>query len=210
MSCLQERLGGLRALTNVFSEANGEVVENAVSAVNALGPLDRCADVPLLRAVVRPPEDPSTLARVLELRHRLADSRARFNAGRWKEAIKTAPGLVTEVRAAGYQPLVAETLTLFGTMSFKSNDTKTAEQALTEAFWAADASRHDEVRAEAAAEPGLRRRLSGRERRRCPALGSDHRRSGAAEAWGRTSCSRLGSSTTSAASTICRGRRRRS
>ena len=60
MSCLQERLGGLRALTDVFSEANGDVVENAVSAANALGSLDRCADVPLLRSVVRPPEDPAT------------------------------------------------------------------------------------------------------------------------------------------------------
>ena len=45
MSCLQERLGGLRALTDVFSDANGEVVENAVSAANALASLDRCADV---------------------------------------------------------------------------------------------------------------------------------------------------------------------
>src|SRR6185437_14158091 len=35
MSCLQERLAGFRALTDVFSEATGEVVENAVSAVNA-------------------------------------------------------------------------------------------------------------------------------------------------------------------------------
>src|SRR3982751_1733480 len=43
MSCLQERLGGLRALTDVFTEANGEVVENAVSAANALPPLARCA-----------------------------------------------------------------------------------------------------------------------------------------------------------------------
>ncbi len=60
MSCLQERLGGLRALTDVFSEANGDVVENAVSAANALGSLDRCADVPLLRSIVRPPEDPAT------------------------------------------------------------------------------------------------------------------------------------------------------
>ena len=63
MTCLQERLGGLRALTDVFSEANGQVVENAVSAANNLGSLDRCADVPLLRSVVRPPEDPATRAR---------------------------------------------------------------------------------------------------------------------------------------------------
>jgi serine/threonine protein kinase len=151
MTCLTERLGGLRALTDVFSDANGEVVENAVSAVNALGTLDRCADVPLLRAVVRPPEELSTGARVAELRARLADLKARFDAGRWKEAIKDAPGLIAEVRAAGYQPLLAETLALSGMMSFKANDTKVAEQALTEAFWAADASRHDEVRAETAA-----------------------------------------------------------
>jgi serine/threonine protein kinase/tetratricopeptide (TPR) repeat protein len=150
MSCLQERLGGLRALTNVFSDANGEVVENAVSAVNSLGSLDRCADVPLLRAVVRPPEDPNTRALVADLRHQLADLRARFNAGRWKEAMKSAPRLVAEARAVGYQPLVAETLALHGTILFKSNDTKAAEAALTEAFWAADASRHDEVRAEVA------------------------------------------------------------
>jgi serine/threonine-protein kinase len=45
MSCLQERLGGMRALTDLFTEASGDVVENAVSAVNALGSLDRCADV---------------------------------------------------------------------------------------------------------------------------------------------------------------------
>ena len=45
MACLHERLGGLRALTDVFTEANGGVVENAVSAANALGSLDRCADV---------------------------------------------------------------------------------------------------------------------------------------------------------------------
>jgi hypothetical protein len=45
MTCLNERLGGLRALTDVFAEANGEVVGNAVSASNALASLDRCADV---------------------------------------------------------------------------------------------------------------------------------------------------------------------
>ena len=63
----------MRALTDVFGEANGEVVENAVSASNALASLDRCADVPLLRAVVRPPEDAATRRKVDELRKRLAD-----------------------------------------------------------------------------------------------------------------------------------------
>jgi eukaryotic-like serine/threonine-protein kinase len=155
MSCLQERLGGLRALTNVFIEADGDVVENAVSATNALASLDRCADVPLLRAVIRPPEDPATRARVAELRKRLAGLKARFDAGRWKESLKNAPALVAEARAVGYQPLVAESLSLMGMMLAKGNDSKQAseqaERTLIEAFSVADASRHDEVRAEAAA-----------------------------------------------------------
>ena len=151
MTCLQERLGGLRALTDVFAEANGEVVENAVSAANALGTLDRCADVPLLRAVVRPPEDAATRARVADLRDKLAAQKARFDAGQWKEARQSVPPLVAEVRTVAYQPLVAETLSLLGMVCLKSDDAVGAESAYLEAFFTADASRHDEVRADVAA-----------------------------------------------------------
>jgi serine/threonine protein kinase len=148
MSCLQERLGGLRALTDVFSEATGEVVENAVGAANNLGSLDRCADVPLLRSVVRPPEDPATQARVADLRHQLAGMKALFDSGRYREGLKDLPRLLENARALGYQPLVAETLAMLGTMYHKSNDSRAAERALVESYLAADASRHDEVRAE--------------------------------------------------------------
>ena len=148
MSCLQERLGGLRALTDVFSEATGEVVENAVGAANNLGSLDRCADVPLLRSVVRPPEDPGTQARVADLRHQLAGMKALFDSGRYREGLKDLPRLLENARALGYQPLVAETLAMLGTMYHKSNDSRAAERALVESYLAADASRHDEVRAE--------------------------------------------------------------
>ena len=147
MSCLQERLGAAR-LTNVFNDANGDVVENAVNATNALATLDRCADVPLLRAVIRPPEDAATREKVANLRRRLADLKAQFDAGQWKEALKNAPKLVAEARVVGYQPLTAESLALMGTMLAKNNDSLHAEQTLVEAFSVADASRHDEVRAE--------------------------------------------------------------
>jgi len=150
MSCLQERLGGLRALTNVFDDANGDVVENAVNATNALATLDRCADVPLLRAVIRPPEDPATRAKVADLRRRLANLKARFDAGKWKQALGDAPGLVAATRASAYQPLVAESLNLMGNIFIKANNPQAAEKTLIEAYWMADASRHDEVRAEAA------------------------------------------------------------
>src|SRR5262249_42930754 len=151
MSCLQERLGGLRALTHVFSEANGEVVENAVSAANALGPLDRCADVPLLRAVVSPPEDPSTRARVESLRRRLAYLKARFDAGRWRDGLKDGTELAQEARSLGYRPLIAETLNVVGLDRLRLTEPLEGAQALEEAFWQADASRDDDVRADAAA-----------------------------------------------------------
>ena len=160
MSCLDERLGGLRALTDVFSEANGEVVENAVSASNALASLDRCADVPLLRAVVRPPEDAATRQKVDELRKQLADVKARFDAGRYREALMHAPSLIDRARAIGYEPLLAEALALLGTIHYKANASKAAEDALVEAFRVADSARHDEVRAEVADRPRLRCRLS--------------------------------------------------
>jgi serine/threonine protein kinase/tetratricopeptide (TPR) repeat protein len=150
MSCLQERLGGLRALTQVFSEATGEVVENAVSAANALGTLERCADVPLLRSVVRPPEERATRARVDDLRRRLDDLKARIDAGRWTDGVQNAMALADEARAIGYQPLVAEVLSVLGTLHLWRTEAVEGERALEEAVWRADAARHDEVRADAA------------------------------------------------------------
>jgi serine/threonine protein kinase/tetratricopeptide (TPR) repeat protein len=149
--CLQERLGGLRALTDVFADANGEVVENAVSAANNLSSLDRCADIPLLRAVVRPPEDPGTRVQVEQLRKRLTELKARLDAGRFKEAAAKVPGLVTEARNVGYQPLTAEALALAGNISTRSEDAAAAEKAFVESYFISESSRHDEVRAEDAA-----------------------------------------------------------
>ena len=151
MACLDERLGGLRALTDVFSEANGEVVENAVSAANALASLDRCADVALLRAVVRPAEDQKTRAKVDALRKRLAELKARFDAGRWNEVRAVGPSLANEISATGYYPLLAESRAIMGLLFIKTNRAPDARENLMEAYWAAEASRHDEVRAEVAA-----------------------------------------------------------
>jgi tetratricopeptide (TPR) repeat protein/tRNA A-37 threonylcarbamoyl transferase component Bud32 len=147
MACLQERLDGLRALTRVFSEARGEVVENSVSATNALATLARCADVPLLRQVERLPEDPDVRARIAALRARLADLKAGYDAGRWRESLTASTALAAEARQVGFQPLIAEALELVGNIRIKSGEGPAASAALEEAFWQADASRDDEVRA---------------------------------------------------------------
>jgi tetratricopeptide (TPR) repeat protein len=149
-TCLQERLSGFHALTDVFVDATGDVVENAVSATNALATLDRCADIPTLRAVIRPPQNPEVVGKVTTLRHLLAATKARFDAGQWKETLKAAPVLVAQARSLGYQPLLAEVLAFVGDAYLKAGNIQAAEKALTEAYRVADASRHDEVRATAA------------------------------------------------------------
>ena len=97
-----------------------------------------------------PPADADTRRKVDELRNRLSDVKARFDAGKWREALTESPRLVDGARALKYQPLLAETLALHGFMLSRSNNSNrdAAEEALVESFWAADASRHDEVRAQ--------------------------------------------------------------
>jgi serine/threonine protein kinase/tetratricopeptide (TPR) repeat protein len=150
MSCLNERLNGMRALAQVFETANDEVVENAVSASGALSGLDRCADVNTLRAVIKPPEDQATRAKVDDLRQRMADVKAEFDAGRWKAALNQIEPLVARARALGYRPVLAEALSLEGVMYTKSSNAVAAERSDVEAYRTADACRSDEVRAEVA------------------------------------------------------------
>jgi eukaryotic-like serine/threonine-protein kinase len=100
---------------------------------------------------VRPPEDVETRARVDNLRRRVAELKARFDAGRWSEVMKAASPLVVSVRAIKYEPLLAESLALLGNVFLKLNRSQNAEDALIEAYMWADSSRHDEVRAEVAA-----------------------------------------------------------
>jgi tetratricopeptide (TPR) repeat protein len=103
-----------------------------------------------LRAVVMPPEDATTRAKVETLRKRLAEVKARFTSGGYREALRVTPSLVSEARTANYEPLIAEALDLMGNILMKSNQAQSAEAAFLESFLAADASRHDEVRAEVA------------------------------------------------------------
>jgi tetratricopeptide (TPR) repeat protein len=152
MSCLQERLDRLRALCDVFSRPSAEVVANAVSAATALGSLDRCTDVALLRSIIQPPDDPAARARVSDLRAQLNQLRARFDAGQWAETEPASADLVRSARAVGYEPLLAEALELRGTVLLTNGQLKPCEDALVESFHVAEASRHDEVRAEDAVE----------------------------------------------------------
>ncbi len=150
MACLLDGLADLRALTQLFRNADAGVVQNAVTAANALGGIERCADVDLLRAAVRPPEDPATRATVERLRARLADVRALGHVGRYTDGLKALAPLEEDVQRVGYGPLSAETWFERGRLHADRRDWPDAARALEEAVWSAELCRHEEIVAQAA------------------------------------------------------------
>ena len=150
MSCLQQRVTSLRALGDVFAQADAKVVENAVAAAGSLPRLESCADVTSLKVVVKPPEDEPTRRRVEALQAERARLVALRDAGKCGEAMRLGAELLPKVRALGYQPLVAETL---DASVFPRNECELPKIGLArtmEAYSVAVASRHDEIAAEAA------------------------------------------------------------
>ena len=151
MAALGEALRDLRALCRELRQATSDTVENAVNAANALGTLERCSDIDLLRAIVRPPDDPATRAAVEELRGRLSEVRAVGRVGRVLDGIKMVAQLEVDARRIGYAPLTAEVLFASGSMHVDASDFDVATRVLEDAVWAAELCRHDEVAAGSAA-----------------------------------------------------------
>lgn len=151
MSCLNERREELDALTSLFATADSAMVARSTATVGALGGLDRCANVAVLMAVVPPPQDSQTRAAVDRLRQALAEVKARFRAGRYGPGLDMAVPLSAQARVLGYRPLLAETLMLLGQLQFEAGDSVASQSTLGEAVAQAEASRHDEVLADAAA-----------------------------------------------------------
>ena len=179
MTCLEGPRGALRALTDVLSRTDAAVLVEAVNAAQALPPLERCADVPALRAVVPPPADASHAGA-----RRRARKRPRRGQGphRHRPMAGGAPQggtLVEAARAVGYEPLLAETLATQGWLEIKRASCRRDEE-LEAAVWAALAAHRDDIAAEAAAQAAWRRPAITWAARRGRAVGEGGGRASAA------------------------------
>jgi tetratricopeptide (TPR) repeat protein len=143
MSCLSERLGRMKALTDVFAEANASVVENAVVAASSLPTLDRCADVTLLRALVPPPEDAKVRARVDTLRREVAHVKALGDSGQCAVAAQAGRRLIGNAKTLHYLPIEAESLNALARSATECMSIDDSIQLHRQAILAATAS-HDE------------------------------------------------------------------
>jgi len=154
MECLNERLSGVRALTMVFQSADQGVVDNAVGAAGALPSPDRCEDVAMLRAVVRPPDSPAKRGEIARLREEVAKVNALASAGRCDQARAVGAPVLQAARRLEYKALEAEISYALGQLFDFCLDSKEALAHLEDAVMAAEAARHEQVAIEAAAMLG--------------------------------------------------------
>jgi tetratricopeptide (TPR) repeat protein len=143
MTCLRDKVTEVQALTERLSLADATVVDNAVSAAGALSSLDRCSNVPVLKAVIQPPADAATRKRVDDLRGELARLDAEKNAGHCAAAEAIAQRLIPQAREVGYQPLLSDVL--YAAASWACIAPAVALQRLHEAYFMGLASRQDET-----------------------------------------------------------------
>jgi tetratricopeptide (TPR) repeat protein len=148
-ACLERRRGELGAMTDVLAHADAKVVRRAIAAVDSLARVDGCADLVALRAAPTPPADPSLRARVDQLTGRLLALRAGAAAGHDWQSLEPIGALVEDVRAAGYEPLLAEAL-LVDARIRSPFEPEGAIPLYEEAYRRASALRLDDFAAEAA------------------------------------------------------------
>ena len=151
-TCLHDRSGELKALVDVFATADAQSVSNAISAVEAMTPLERCADVPRLKAVVPLPRDEAARRRVAELQRRFAEVKALSDAGRHQDGLAMSAGLLRDARDAGYKPLLSEILSVVAWLEEITGAPRRAEGTYEQSLLAAEASRYDEIAARSSAQ----------------------------------------------------------
>ena len=144
--CLNSALDDLRATTDLFVKADAKVVKGAQAVTGGLPDLQRCADLRLLRAIVKPPRDPVKRARAEELRRRVAAVRALIDVDKVAEGMRDAPALVDDAVALGFAPVTADALGLLGRAQSALIDYRGAALSLQKAVPAAVLA-HDDVKA---------------------------------------------------------------
>ena len=145
MACLDHRRDRFAALVELFASADDTVVERAVEAVEALPPLEPCADRSWLMASVRPPEDPELAGRVAAVREQLAKVTAMSDAGKAGDAVELAERLDATATELGWAPTIAEAAGARGRVAQELGSFADAAPTLERAYFAARRSGHDEI-----------------------------------------------------------------
>ncbi|WP_233582473.1 tetratricopeptide repeat protein [Corallococcus sp. CA053C] len=150
MRCLDSRLADVAALTQLFTQADPDLVERAPRAVEGLLPLSGCSDLEALTSRGRSTlDDPAARERTVALLQALVDARALRAAGRYSQGVARMEPVAQAARAAGDWSGAADALLLLAELKDGAGDYRGAEQTVLQATWAAEAGRNDEAAARA-------------------------------------------------------------
>jgi tetratricopeptide (TPR) repeat protein len=152
MQCLSRGRTELGALVDHLAQADARAVERSVVAARDLPELATCANVPLLKAPVRPPSDAATRAQTDAIDARLSEVKVLRETGKWGPGIEAAERAAGDARQLGYRPLEARALLELGRAHGANGEWKVAEKGLRDALYAAFAGHDDEVAASALVE----------------------------------------------------------
>ncbi|WP_241758648.1 serine/threonine-protein kinase [Pyxidicoccus parkwayensis] len=149
MACLDRRRSALDAVAGVLAQTDVESLDATLDTAQRLPPVSGCADVEALRRGL--PESPEQRARVEALRARVDRATALVDAGRYVQAQEELKAALEQSRASGARPVLAEALELEGRLGLATGDEARARTALHESLLTAQAVRHDQLAARAAA-----------------------------------------------------------
>ncbi|WP_394838112.1 tetratricopeptide repeat-containing serine/threonine protein kinase [Pendulispora rubella] len=149
MVCFDERLAEMRALTDAFTAADGDVIAKAAAAAQGLTPLVGCSQVKALLGRVAPPSDAAAARAVEDVRGVLVRVNATRLAGKYADAVPVIREATDRAERTGYGPVIAEAHLQEAFLKEAQGDHKGAEAVLYRAAWAADAANDDRSRAEA-------------------------------------------------------------
>ena len=149
MACLERRRDEVRALAQVLSAADRDVVAKAVQASTELTSVESCQDVTSLMAIEAEPTDPAKRGELRSLQMSLAELKASLDAGRYAGMVARAAELVGRARALGYPPVLAAALAQSAEAKWRSKTVADAIEDMQAAVNAADAGRDDVLRATA-------------------------------------------------------------
>ncbi len=142
MACLHRLAAELDGLTTALAAADARVAERAVQAAVALPPPSRCSETP---AEI---DDPEKAAAAHDLLLRLARARARAAAGNYADAAADAAAIADAAATLGERGIQADALLRRGGWLELGGDIKSAEPALTDAYYLAEQAARDDLRVE--------------------------------------------------------------
>ncbi|WP_240359023.1 serine/threonine-protein kinase [Pyxidicoccus trucidator] len=149
MACLERRRSALGAMTGVLVQTDAESLDSALDAAQRLPPVSGCADVEALRRGL--PESSEQREQLEALRARVDRATALVEAGRYTQAQEELKVALEQSRTPDSRPVLAEALELEGRLGLVMGDEARARAALRESLLTAQALRHDQLAARAAA-----------------------------------------------------------